>query len=319
MKREPDLKEKLLRIKQKKQLRDKILILKLSGVILFFGVLIFILVSMVSSFVNFIKAAKPKEPEPPVNLMSYNEMVPDDVQNQDNKQGFIYKEPLKLPKKHEFSGNSDRITDVLASEKKVCYLTFDDGPSTVVTPQILDVLRRFDVKATFFQVGILIESNPDIARRVFEEGHLIANHSYSHNYKEVYASEDSFMTDIIKTEELIKGVLDNDEDFYPVIRLPGGSYNTGTYKDIKQSIKTVLAENGYFYCDWNALNGDSEGAKKDKQQLFDYLKQTLNTDKSAVVLMHDAANKQSTVESLEHIIKYMKEKGYVFLRLDEEF
>ena len=86
---------------------------------------------------------------------------------------------------------------------KTCYLTFDDGPTKSVTTRVLDILREYDAKATFFTVGTLLEANPDTARRIYEEGHFIANHSYSHDYSDIYASNDSFMNEINKTSELI--------------------------------------------------------------------------------------------------------------------
>lgn len=315
MKNESDVKEKLMQIKERKQQRERILRLKISFLAALCILFVFLAVSAISSFVGYIKTLKPKEPAPPVNLMSYTEPIPSEAPQKE--QSYVYVEPVPTPYKADGADDADFLAGIAGSRQKVCYLTFDDGPSISITPQILDVLRRFDVKATFFQVGVLIESNPHIARQVYEEGHLIANHSYSHNYKEIYSSEDAFMTDVLKTEELIKGVLDSEHDFYPLVRFPGGSYNAGSYKDVKQSAKELLKEEGYIYCDWNALNGDSEGAKKNADQLFEYFKKTVNTDKPVVVLMHDAANKQSTVDSLDDIIEYMINAGYTFLRLDE--
>jgi len=81
-------------------------------------------------------------------------------------------------------------------QEKRCYLTFDDGPTENITPQILDTLRKYNIKATFFEVGSLIDSNFDMARRVYEEGHLIANHSDGHNYEKLYASTDTFINEV---------------------------------------------------------------------------------------------------------------------------
>ena len=95
------------------------------------------------------------------------------------------------------SEENDLLTILAKSGQKYrCYLTFDDGPTSNVTPQILDILRKYNAKATFFQVGSLIEANPDMARRVYEEGHLVANHSYSHNYDKLYASEEAFRSEM---------------------------------------------------------------------------------------------------------------------------
>jgi len=89
--------------------------------------------------------------------------------------GYVYPQP---PEKH-----TDMLLDLDNSDGvKTAYLTFDDGPNNSVTVQVLDVLRRYNIKATFFMVGTLIEKNPQVARRIYDEGHCLANHSYSHNY-----------------------------------------------------------------------------------------------------------------------------------------
>lgn len=200
---------------------------------------------------------------------------------------------------------------------KICYLTFDDGPTNSITPQILDTLRKYNIKATFFEVGSLIKANPDMARRVYEEGHLIANHSYKHEYKELYATEDSFMTEITQTDELIQQIMDPGEEHFKLIRFPGGSYNAGSYGAKKQQYKESLKEAGYYYADWNALSGDAEGGKKTADQLVEYTKKTAGTKNKVVILMHDAANKQNTADALPRIIEYFIGQGYQFARMDE--
>lgn len=212
-------------------------------------------------------------------------------------------------------------TDLLKTVKrsdgvKTAYLTFDDGPTKSITPQALDILRRYNVKATFFMVGSLIESNPDMARRVYEEGHLLANHSYSHNYGDLYCSKDNFVNEIIKTDECIKQIT-GEENYFKVFRYPGGSYNAGTWGANKQEYKSVLGEIGYTYCDWNALNGDAEGGKKTPEQLLQGVMETTENREDVVILMHDAATKQSTIDALANVIEYLMSQGYEFRRLDQ--
>ena len=213
--------------------------------------------------------------------------------------------------------NLMEIIDESGQEKR-CYLTFDDGPTENITPQILDVLRRYNVKATFFEVGSLIKANPDVARRVYEEGHLIANHSNGHNYEKLYASTESFINEINECYEIIKSVTGEAEPF-KLMRFPGGSYKSSadSYSPVKQECKTVLKENGFYYCDWNSLTGDAEGKKKNATELLAYLKQNLDTSESTVVLMHDAAAKQNTADALASVIEYLMSEGYTFHRLDE--
>lgn len=205
-----------------------------------------------------------------------------------------------------------------SGQTKHCYLTFDDGPTENITPKVLDVLRRYNVKATFFEVGSLIEANRDMARRVYEEGHLIANHSDGHNYEKLYASTDTFINEINKCYETIKSVGDGEEPFR-LVRFPGGSYKSDadSYSPVKQDCKVALKDNGFYYCDWNALNGDAEGKKKNAQELLDYMKRNLDGEDNVVVLMHDAATKQATVDALPSIIEYFMSEGYTFHRLDD--
>ena len=205
-----------------------------------------------------------------------------------------------------------------SGQEKRCYLTFDDGPTENITPQILDVLRRYNVKATFFEVGSLIEANPDMARRVYEEGHLIANHSSGHNYEKLYASTDSFINEINQCYETIKSVTGEAEPF-KLVRFPGGSYKSSadSYSPVKQECKTVLKEYGFYYCDWNSLTGDAEGKTKNASELLAYLQRNLDSSESTVVLMHDAAAKQATADALPSVIEYLISQGYTFHRLDE--
>lgn len=203
-----------------------------------------------------------------------------------------------------------------SGQTKRCYLTFDDGPTDNITPQILDTLRRYNVKATFFQVGSLINANPDMARRVYEEGHLIANHSDGHNYDKLYASTDTFITEIQKCEDSIRGVMNGEEPFL-LMRFPGGGYNAGDHASIKQECKEVLKQHGFYWIDWNSLNGDAEGKTKNAQELLEYTKQTTAGYNNLIVLMHDASAKQATADALGPIIEYLASQGYTFHRLDD--
>ncbi len=199
-------------------------------------------------------------------------------------------------------------------ESKQCYLTFDDGPTTSVTPAILDVLKRYDVKATFFMLGRMIEANPELAKRAYDEGHLLANHGYSHDYKAMYATQESFIGEIEKTEGLIRDI--TGEEPFKLMRFPGGGHNAGDHAEEKQKYKLALKDKGYYFADWNALNGDAEGNNRSAEQLLSRMKGTA-TQKNIVVLMHDAAAKKTTADSLPAIIEYLKGQGYEFKRLDE--
>ena len=203
-----------------------------------------------------------------------------------------------------------------SSAQKYAYLTFDDGPTEKITSKVLDVLRRYDIKATFFQVGSYVKKLPDITRRVHEEGHLVASHSYTHGYDKLYADKDSFKEEIQDSYEIISDVLG--EEPFKLFRFPGGGYNSGSYGDEKQEYKKVLQDMGFYYVDWNALNGDAEGKTKNASGLVEFFKDNMPDDgENLVILMHDASTKQATVDALDDIIDYLISEGYTFHRLDD--
>lgn len=215
--------------------------------------------------------------------------------------------------------------DVIAEARKQgmvkrCYFTFDDGPSANVTNQILDVLAKYDIKATFFEVGKSVRTYPEITLRVHNEGHLIANHSYNHDYAALYASEDSFSAEINACEEEIESAI-GEELSFKLVRFPGGGYNAGAYGEQKQLYKQTLSQMGYYYCNWNVLNGDAEGEKKDCDGLVEFFKSSaqryIDENKNLIVLMHDTDAKKTTAQSLETIILYLEQQGYTFHRLDD--
>ncbi|ERI89627.1 polysaccharide deacetylase [Clostridiales bacterium oral taxon 876 str. F0540] len=205
----------------------------------------------------------------------------------------------------------DKQLSGISDEKgaKEAFLTFDDGPTRGVTPEILDVLKKYDVKATFFVIGKMVDLNKDILIREKNEGHAIANHSYSHDYKHLYSDPKNFVEDINKADNEIKNVLD--EYNLKLIRFPGGSFGAQ-----REPYRKAIIDAGYHFIDWNALNGDAEGKPKSPEQLVEEVKKTAKHPNHLVVLMHDAPNKQTTIQALPQIIEYLKSKGYTFKTLD---
>ncbi|MBQ7478828.1 MAG: polysaccharide deacetylase family protein, partial [Selenomonadaceae bacterium] len=113
-------------------------------------------------------------------------------------------------------------------EKKVAYLTFDDGPDDVNTPAILEILRQENIKATFYVVGRNALTYPDIAKQIFLEGHAIGNHSYDHDYDRLYASVSQYLEEMEHTDEILHGII----GVRPLVtRAPGGriGHFTGEY------------------------------------------------------------------------------------------
>lgn len=196
--------------------------------------------------------------------------------------------------------------------RKVAYLTFDDGPSSTITPQILDVLDNNNVKATFFVLGSTIEKNQhsaEILKRMAKNGHAIANHGYSHDYKYLYTdgwiNVDNLMHDMEKNLNLLKSILGNDFNTR-LMRLPGGYGGKNGITPFNEA----LDKRGWYQSDWNALNGDAEGAPKNPQQLLEELKKTIGNKETVIILMHDTYGKENTVAYLQSAIDYLKSEGF---------
>ncbi len=209
------------------------------------------------------------------------------------------------------------IKDIYASDEKQVYLTFDDGPSRDVTPQILDILKENDVKATFFVLGARVDLYPDTLKREFAEGHYIANHGYSHDYKRVYESKDTVYQEYVECENSIRGALGNPDFNTYLFRFPGGS-SGGHYENIKAEARQLFLNYGVAYTNWNCLTGDAEN-KKTKEACIQEMLDTKGDKNSIILLMHDANDKQQTVDALPEIIQYYKNEGYTFKTFYEIF
>lgn len=194
---------------------------------------------------------------------------------------------------------------------KKCYLTFDDGPSSV-TPQILDVLDKYRIKATFFVTGERAQANPDIMKSIVSQGHTVGNHTYSHVYSSVYSSGADFKSEVQKCKDAIDSALGY-EYTNLVFRFPGG-YDSLTDEANKANYRKILKNIGYKYIDWSCLTGDSNTTEPTAQYLMDTLKFSVGSSKSGdiVVLMHDSPTKEITAKTLPKIIEYLYEEGYEF-------
>lgn len=198
--------------------------------------------------------------------------------------------------------------------KGVIYLTFDDGPSSSITPQILDILKKKNVKATFFILNYSA-ANEQLVKREIAEGHTVAIHGYSHNYSEIYQSVDTYMQNITMLQDKIR----NSTGYNATItRFPGGSSNT--VSKFNPGIMTILTEEvlsrGYKYFDWNISSGDAGGAKT-SEDVYNNVTKGLSKSRMNVVLMHDFSGNTKTLNALEAIIDYGIENGYTFARITE--
>lgn len=199
--------------------------------------------------------------------------------------------------------------------KGVIYLTFDDGPSTSITPKILDILKEKNVKATFFILNY-DSAGEQLVKRAYAEGHTIGIHGYSHKYAEIYQSVDTYMNNITKLQDKIKASTGYNAT---ITRFPGGSSNTVS-RNYCVGIMTALCQEvldrGYKYFDWNVSSGDAGGAKT-ANDVYNNVVKGLSKSKQNVVLMHDFSGNTKTLNALANIIDYGFANGYTFDRITE--
>lgn len=206
---------------------------------------------------------------------------------------------------------AEQVIEENVEDKKV-FLTFDDGPSEV-TKDILRHLGEEGIKATFFLIGAQItEDNEALVQRMWEEGHEIGIHTYTHEKNEIYMSAQTYIDDVIKTADRIEEVTGRRPVYY---RFPWGSVNCYICSFREEIIET-LAEKGYEYIDWNVSGEDSVGTPS-IQTIYDNIKKDYDKFNEPVVLMHDSSANALTAETLPDIIRLFQSAGYQFGAIGE--
>jgi len=198
----------------------------------------------------------------------------------------------------------------------VIFLTFDDGPTSDSTPQILDILKKRDIKATFFILHYDEHREP-LIKREKEEGHTIALHGYSHTYSEVYPSADACLENFRKIKEQVYQTTGTESK---IIRFPGGSSNVISKKyceGVMTELTKRVIDEGYRYFDWN-VDSDDAGHAKTSEKVYQNVTTGIKPGRNNVVLMHDFAGNHKTIDALDSIISWGLEQGYVFRRITEE-
>ncbi|MFD6211243.1 MULTISPECIES: polysaccharide deacetylase family protein [unclassified Peribacillus] len=202
-------------------------------------------------------------------------------------------------------------------DQKVAYLTFDDGPS-LNTMDILDILDRYHVKATFFVKGNEEPYAKEYYQEMISRGHVIALHSYTHDYSIVYRSTESFFQDLNRLETMLQkefGIKSR------IVRLPGGSNNhlrhQAATKPIINGILQQLSEKGYIYFDWTIDSTDGISPSISEQQIINSVQKGTKDQKHVNILLHDINSMKNTVKALPDIIEYLKKEGYYFDTIDE--
>jgi peptidoglycan/xylan/chitin deacetylase (PgdA/CDA1 family) len=206
-------------------------------------------------------------------------------------------------------------TTTVESDEKVCYLTFDDGPSNTVTPQILDTLEEYNVQATFFLVASQVEGNEALVQRMIDDGDTVCIHAYVHEYETIYQSVQTYLDDFAEAYDAIYAATG-----YKVqgFRFPGGSNNGIITADdaLYSAIVTEMRRRGFEYYDWNAYDGDAEGstvpeASSLASRAVEEVEQSSRND--VILLMHDTYGKENTATALPSIIEGLNNDGIAML------
>ena len=197
---------------------------------------------------------------------------------------------------------------------KVCYLTFDDGPSDN-TLKILDILDSFNAKATFFVIGS--SGKLDYVKQIHERGHVVGLHSDSHRYNVIYSSTDAYFADLEAISNKVEQIIGIKSK---IMRFPGGGSNGVSKKycvGIMSRLTNQVKAKGYAYFDWNVSSGDADGNNVPATQIVNnVLNQSVNKN-SICVLMHDSAAKGTTVEALPAMLDGLAKMGFRFEGLTE--
>lgn len=213
----------------------------------------------------------------------------------------------------------EEMTPLLKSKanQKIAYLTFDDGPS-LNTMEILNILDRYHVKATFFVKGNEEPYAKSCYQEMISRGHSIALHSYTHDYSIVYRSTESFFQDLNRLETMLQeeyGIKSR------IVRLPGGSNNRlrhqASTKLIINGILQQLKEKGYIYFDWSIDSTDGFSPSISEQQIISAVQKGTKNQKHVNILLHDINSMKNTVKALPDIIEFLKKEGYTFDTIDE--
>ena len=198
--------------------------------------------------------------------------------------------------------------------KSIAYLTFDDGPSSI-TNSVLDILKKYNVKATFFVINSGSYNKTTLQREV-NEGHTIGLHAYDHNYAIAYKDDNSYLDGIDKLRAKVKADTGFDSHY---IRFPGGSSNTISKrysKGIMSRITKTAKQRGYKYYDWN-VDDDDAGRARTADDCYNNVVKELSPNRSNIVLMHDFGTNKKILDALPRIIEYCQKNGYTMLPIDD--
>ena len=200
-----------------------------------------------------------------------------------------------------------------SASNKTVYLTFDDGPYPN-TAELLDILKEYQVPAAFFVIANKADYAADLYRRIAEEGHVLANHTASHDYKSVYADTASLKREMESLESYVKDISGCTVE--KIFRFPGGSPNA--VRHFGESIEEEMGSWGYRVLDWNCSGEDAVGKNISADTIYHNTVESAQGKDTVIVLLHSASYAPGTVEAMPRIIEYFQENGYRFGSITEE-
>ncbi len=214
--------------------------------------------------------------------------------------------------------NKQKNYEQALSKVKIAYLTFDDGPSNH-TKNILDTLDKYGIKATFFVNHK--DGMDDLYKEIINRGHVLANHTSSHNYSKVYRTKESFVEDVQKLDNELKRITGKEPS--KILRFPGGSNNTISLnynhgENFMKELAQHMTDLGYTFYDWNVDSMDAATFRQDKNVIVNRVLEDAKYVKHANILMHDLDPKDTTPEALPEIIEGLKAQGFIFESLNHE-
>lgn len=239
-------------------------------------------------------------------------------QQEDERHAAVQEDPDAPAYAKSYPGMySDAVNEPnVLHDNKVCYLTFDDGPSSTNTPGILDALKQANVKATFFVVtGEINEETQPILQRIVDEGHTLCIHANKHEYHELYASTEAYLADFAQAYDKIYELTG-----YRVqgFRFPGGSNGQVNSSGCYDEIIKEMTRRGFEYYDWNAYDHDAEGGNYSIDQMVQFAvhEVSISSRNDTIMLLHDTYGKEKTVQALPEIIRQLKAIGIELLPID---
>ncbi len=237
---------------------------------------------------------------------------------------------ISLPEAQAGETTAGRVYKPAPGQAKYVYLTFDDGPNTFFTGQILDILAKRHAKASFMVVGSNAEKNPELIKRMAAEGHAVINHTYTHNYKKIYSSPDALVVDLERASQVLEKILGHP---VKIFRPPGGPGH------LTKKFYQKLNEKGYQSVGWNITGADSDPKGVTPEQVYENVARGLARAErmrlTPIILLHDGTqvetieaapdsplgryiqNRKSVVDALPKIIDLLESKGYTFAAVDE--